>query len=198
MEDKLVLTEELIRDKARSYVPMAEKEAFVRGVSDNCFDRIAIGSGNGEDVPPMWKENAFIRQRYLAGALARLYLGLEIATEEGDEWLPTTEEYDRITSGCPMNQLDRIRRASKDTAVRDKCYDLAYDFKTLERLLSAEIAGMKPAANDMLSRFNCMIEAQTTPEAFEKLAASASELQKELDAVKSNAVRRGQTGDKQP
>ena len=122
MEAMLVLTEEIVRDKARSYVPLAEKEAFVRSVSDNCFDRIAIGSGNGEDVPPMWKENGFIKARYLAGALVKLYFGLEYATEAGEEWLPTTEEYDRIMALCPMNQIERIRKSSKDAAVRDKCY----------------------------------------------------------------------------
>lgn len=186
MEDTLVLTEETIRDKARSYVPIAEKEAFIRSVSDNCFDRIAIGGGNGEEVPPMWKENGFIRQKYLAGALVKLYFGLEYATEAGDEWLPTDEEYDRIMANCPMNQIERIRKSSKDQGVRDKCYDLIYDFKALERLLSGEIAGMRPAANDLLTRFNRMIEAQTTPEAFEKLAMSAEELQKAMDELKSH------------
>ena len=190
----VVLTEETIRDKARSYVPMAEKEAFVRAVCDNCFDRIAIGSGNGEDVPPMWKENGFIKARYLAGALVKLYFGLEYATEAGEEWLPTTEEYDRIMALCPMNQIERIRKSSKDAAVRDKCYDLIYDFKALERLLTGEIAGMRPAANDVLSRFNRMIEAQTTPEAFEKLAMSTAELEKELEALKEHSLQRNEAG----
>ena len=184
METMLVLTEEIIRDKARSFVPLAEKEAFVRSVSDNCFDRISIGGINGEDVPPMWKENGFIKQKYLAGALTRLYFGLEIETEAGDEWLPTEAECDRIMAGCPMNQIERIRKNSKDAAVRDKCYDLIYDFKALERLLTGEIAGMRPAANDVLSRFNRMMEAQTSPEAFEKLAMISDELKKELESMK--------------
>lgn len=184
MEDVLVLTEETVRDKARSYVPIAEKEAFIRSVSDNCFDRIAIGGANGEDVPPMWKENGIIRQKYLAGALVKLYLGLEYATEDGDEWLPTDAEYDRIMGGNPMNQLERIRRSTKDGNIRDKCYDLTYDFKALERLLNGEIAGMKPAANDLLTRFSRMVDAQTSPEAFEKLAMSAEELQKTVEELK--------------
>ena len=195
MEDTLVLTEEILRDKARSYIPLAEKTAFIRSVADNCFDRIAIGGGDGEDVPPMWKENCTIKQKYLAGALAKLYFGLEIATEGDDPWLPTEKEFDRIMGGFPMNQMERIRRAAKDPALRDKCYDIAYDFKTLERLLSGEIAGMKPAANDILSRFNRLMAAQTTPEAFEKLAAAADELQKKMDELKSHAQSTEVEGD---
>ena len=194
MEAMLVLTEEIIRDKARTYVPFAEKEDFVRSVSDNCFDRIAIGGKNGEDVPPMWKENGFIKQKYLAGALVKLYLGMEFDTESGDKWLPTTEEYDRIMGGCPINQIERIRKNAKDKDVRDRCYDLLYDFKTLERLLSGEIAGMRPAANDVLSRFNRLMEAQTSPEAFEKLAMSAEELKKEMDALKAHGLQLSEAG----
>lgn len=194
MEAVLVLTEEIIRDEARSYVPLAEKEEFIRSVSDNCFDRIAIGSGNGEDIPPMWKENGFIKQKYLAGALAKLYFRLEFATEDKDEWLPTTEEYDRIMAGCPINQIERIRKSSKDSAVRDKCYDLLYDYKALERLLTGEIAGMRPAANDVLSRFNRLMEAQASPEAFEKLAMSAEELKKAMDDLKGSRGQISEAG----
>lgn len=193
MEDMLVLTEEIIR-AARSYVPLAEKEDFVRSVSDNCFDRIAIGSRNGEDIPPMWKENGFIKQRYLAGALMKLYLEIDFIGEKGDKRLPTQTEYDWIMAGSPINQIERIRKSSKDTEVRDKCYDLLYDFKTLERLLTGEIAGMRPAANDTLSRFSTMMEAQTSPEAFEKIAASAEDLKKAMDELGASRTQLLETG----
>lgn len=184
---KLVLTEEWLREKAVCYVSVEEKERFVRECSVRCFDKMEIGTENGEPMPPYYKENAAIKARYMLCGLLKLYLGVEDIQKEREEdpWMPSLDECDAYFSSFPLSQLERIKRSTKDPALRDMIYDLLSDYRALEKLLNAECYGMLPAMNDAVSRFQMLMEAQTTPEAMEALRQSVEDTKRELAALKA-------------
>ena len=65
----------------KTYIPLAEKLAFAEYCGSRCFDRMEIhASDGGENVPmpPMYKENAGLKMRYLMGALVKMYLRGEL------------------------------------------------------------------------------------------------------------------------
>lgn len=177
-----IVTEEAIRDRAIAYVPIAEKQSWVGDVVVRCFDPINIAAVSGVDeMPPMYKENTFQRVKYLAGALLKLYLCEDFApVSEDDPWMMPDDTYDFFCADKPLAQIERIRRMSKDNAVKDKCFNLIQDYKDLREMLNNEIHGLMRAMNDTLSRFQMLMEAQTTPEYVEKLTQEINAVQNEL------------------
>lgn len=176
------VTEEVIRDKAVSCVPIAAKREWVSNVVVQCFDPINIAGVTGVDeMPPMYKENTFQRYKYLAGAVVKLYLGEDFTpVSEDDPWMMSDETFDFFCSSKPLAQIERIRRTSKDNAIKDKCFNLLQDYKDLRDMLLNEIHGLMRAMNDTLSRFQMLIAAQTTPEYVEKLTNELNAVQSEL------------------
>ena len=125
--------------------------------------------------------------RYLAGGLAKLYLGEGFPTENDDDpWMMTDEAYDYFWGGRPISQIERLRRFSKNKALQDQCYDLMQDYKELTNMLNSEIHGLMRAMNDTLSRFQMLMEAQTTPEYFQSLTKNLEEVQQELAEYAAN------------
>ena len=183
--DCLMLTEDKVRDYARAYVPMVEKRKFVDDVCAYCFDKLNVSAGDGDDgiMPPLYKENLGRKQKYLAAALVKLYMGENFApASEDDEWSISDETYDYICSGRPLSQIERIRRNTKDKELQAKCYDLVQDFKDLRDMLNSECHGLLHAMNDTLTRFKMLMEAQTTPEYFQQLTKGLEDAQAELVA----------------
>ena len=199
MEDSksnhLIITEESFLEKARIYVPLDEKKQFVDEVVVRCFDPISISGVTGvEEMPPMYKENLYSKNKYLAGAMAKLYLGENFSpADDSDPWMMTDEDYDYIWGGRPLSQLERLRRYSKNKVLQDNCYDLVQDYKELREMLNNEIHGFMRAMNDTLSRFQMLMAAQTTPEYMQSLANNLSEVQKELEEY-THAKQEGADG----
>lgn len=176
------LTEEHLRDVAVSYVPMRDKEEFIKDVSPGCFDKMEIGTENGDPLPPFYKESAVRKHRYMTAALLKLYLRLGYDTEaEADPWSITDESYEAASRSFLISQLERIKKRTADKELQDKIYDLLADYKLLEKILNAECYGMLPAMNDTVSRFQMMMSAQTTPEAMEALLKATEETKRELE-----------------
>lgn len=177
-----IVTEETIRDRAIAYIPIAEKQRWIGDVVVRCFDPINIAGVSGVDeMPPMYKENTFQRYKYLAGAVLKMYLGEDFSPiSEDDPWMMPDDTYDFFCSEKPLAQIERIRRTSKDNAIKDKCFNLVQDYKDLRDMLSNEIHGLMRAMNDTLSRFQMLMAAQTTPEYVEKLTSELNTVQSEL------------------
>lgn len=192
MEDKnsngvFVITEALLHEKARTYVPIAEKQKFVDDVVVRCFDPISISGADDEALPPMYKENTGRKMRYLAGGLAKLYLGEGYATANDDDpWMMTDEAYDYFWGGRPVSQIERVRRFSKDKNLQDQCYDMMQDFKELTNLLNSEIHGLMRVMNDPVARYQMLMAAQTTPEYFQQLTKALEVAQQELADYTAN------------
>lgn len=181
-----VLTEEHLRSRAAAYIPLGEKEKFIKEVSVGCFDQMEIADENGEPLPPFYKESPVSKLRYMTAALLKLYLRIGFDMErEDDPWSITEESFDAAAQSFLLSQLERMKKRTADKSLQDKIYDLLADYKTLEKLLNAECYGMLPAMNDTLSRFQMMMAAQTTPEAMDALMKSVEETKRELEAFKA-------------
>lgn len=189
----LEITEDIIRERAAAYVPMSRKMAFVEEVADRCHDMMETGYTDSEDlnpVPPLFKESAEKKTRYMAAALCRLYLGFDFEHPDDDQWMMTEEDYEMFASGNPLNQLERIKKNTRDKDVQNKVFDLLADYKLLEKLLNAEVYGLMSAKNDIILRLNRLISASITPDAVKTLAEQADALQTELEGYRQ--TRNGQ------
>ncbi len=181
-----VLKENDVLTQARAYVPNGEKAGFVEYVSTRCFDRMELTTEEGEAVPPLWKENAARKMRYMTAALARLYLALPVGD---DRWELTDEMYDRLAESQLISQLERLKKSTKNPVLRDKIYDLLADYRVLEKLLNSECFGLLNAMNDTVARLKSLLSAAVTPEALQAIQAQAEEVKGELDAYLNSRGR---------
>ncbi len=190
MEDSnhYTVTETAIREKARAYVPTAEKKRFVDEVSTRCFDVLNISATINDDAtPPLYKENAERKMKYLAAAVAKLYLGEGFTpADEDDPWMMTDTDFDYFNAVRPLTQVDRIRRSTKDRELQDKCYDLTQDYKDLREMLTSEIHGMMRAMNDTLTRFQMLMATKSTPEYLEAQKQEIERLRDEITGYAQN------------
>lgn len=176
-----VLTEDGVLTRAVAYVPYADKAAFVDIAAVRCFDRLELTTEEGDMVPPMWKENAGRKAKYMTAALAGIYLRI-LPEDSENEWELTDEEYDALAESQLVSQLERIKKATRNPAVRDKIYDLLADYRFLERLLNAECYGLLNAMNDNVSRLKSLLAASVTPEAIQALQEEAEKTKGEVEA----------------
>lgn len=148
MDANFTLTQ-AIMEKARDYIPLAVKEAWVADNAPKCFDKLAI-TADDEAMPPMYMVNTGLKSRYLMGALVGLYLGLDFAAESADNpALMSVEEYDEWAGNHVMNQLERMKH---DTTFKFKAYDLIADYKDLEKRLSTQLTALMTVQNDSVIR----------------------------------------------
>ena len=180
---KVYITENDLRN-ANTYVPLMEKVAFVDACATGCFDRLTITPDGsiGAALPYMYKENSQIKSRFLMGALVKLYLGKDFEPVEGTEFLMSADDYDRWAGAHIFNQIERMK--GKGVELRDIAFDLLHDFKDLEKRMNGEIYGLLQAQNDVVSRFQILLTAQTSPEAFAAQRADLDALMKEFEALK--------------
>lgn len=174
MDSKITITEKMLLS-ARDYVPYEEKEAWVNETASKCFDRMLI-TVDDDSMPPMFKVNVGLKNRYLMAAFASLYMRVEFESDPSDATLMSVAEYDKWASGHVFNQIERWK---KDLELRDKCYDLLADFKSLEKWLMSEMNGLLDVQNDAVLR-----QSQINTLAFKELPTLLEEL-KELQNKKS-------------
>lgn len=186
-EKKTTLTEAWMRENAQSYVGIEVKRRFLSDCAIRCFDKMEIGTEDGESLPPFYKENAVSKSKYLLSALLTSYLHIrELNAEAEDPWELTDEEYDAYAAASPLSQLERIKKITGDKELRDKIYDLLADYRLLEKLLNSECYGLLPAMNDAISRFQMLMSAKTSPEAMEALTKNLEEMKAQVEALKEN------------
>ena len=173
---------EKIMQEAEAYVPISKKAEFVHYCAERCFDKLDITATSGNDtlsaMPPMWKENSELKARYMMGGLLKLYLKQNPQTDENDEWLLTEQEYDRWAAAHILNQIERMK---SNASLRDKCFDLLQDYKTLEKMLNTEAYGLIRAMNDSVSRIIAQIQASTTPESMKNAMAQLEQSKKDYE-----------------
>ena len=173
---------EKIMQEAEAYVPISKKAEFVKYCAERCFDKLNITAASGNDtlssMPPMWKENPALKARYMMGGLLKLYLKQNPQTDENDEWLLTEQEYDRWAAAHILNQIERMK---SNASLRDKCFDLLQDYKTLEKMLNTEVYGLIRAMNDSVSRIIAQIQASTTPESMKNAMTQLEQSKKDYE-----------------
>lgn len=160
--------------KASTYVPIEAKNGIARIVATFCVEPT-----DGMGDAPVYRENRKIRQMFLMGILAELYLHRDyhvqkVKVGEADEQevrlLMQISEYDEWAESHVINQLERLKK-DKTKKVSNTVYDLLYDYKAFEGMIFGAIRDELEARNDPLRRAAealCVI----TPEMIKTAVAS--------------------------
>ena len=188
--EKFIITDEMIRG-ASDYIPFDEKRTIAEDQAPACL--VAVDKGTDEiatetqlPIPQLFKERSGAKQYFLMYYFLTKYLHVKIA-ETG--W--TTEEYDYYASSHIFNQLERFK--SKDAEIKNKVFDLLYDYKQLKSMLEVEIYNLKEAKNSALDRLQDSIALFSTPENVAKLNELMQKNLGELEAAqKKLAEKRGE------
>lgn len=183
--NRITITEETINNGV-SYALCELKEKFVEDVYMKCLNRVDVNlddSGNAP-MPYMYMENTFLKSRYLMTALAKLYLRLEVETEDGDMWLMTKNEYDRFGASHVIGQLNRFRNNNPD--LKDKVFDLLRDYSDLERRLSNAIRSGLTVMNDPTNRIFQKITMDVSEEALASQKEQLEDLKKQFAELQSD------------
>lgn len=170
--------EQLVRG-AVTFVPLLKKIEFVRHAADHCMEGVQIGA-EGIELPPMYKEAPAARQRYLMGALWKLYFGVEFEPVDGDPYLMAADDYDRAAALHPLNALQKFKAHPE---LRDICFDILQDYGELVVMLEREVAGLEKIQNDGVTRALAYFSAQVSSQMLDDAKA---EMKKQLEQIVEN------------
>ena len=96
-------------------------------------------------------------------------------------------DYDEIMGSHLINQMERLK---SDKEIRDKVFNVMYDYNELKKMLNSEIYSRLGHLNDTLSRMLVALQAQD-PEKFKDMAEQAQELSlavKEWESKKAGRI----------
>ena len=149
----ITITEKDILDAA-DYIPISVKEQFTRAVAFICLEPVEVKYDDAP-LPTMFRENKKIKAQYLMGILATL-LQKEFAVQKltSGEDLPMCmdeTDYDKWATSHVMNQLERLKKC-KNQAVVNKLFDMLYDYKAFEMMLTGAIKDEVEVRNDPFNR----------------------------------------------
>ena len=198
-------------EKANSYVPVSEKQMVSRAVAFFCCEAVQPDTPTSmKELPKltmMVQENRKLRQQFQMGLLAD-YLGCKYPVEAAvipgengesvEQPLPhcmAEEEYDRWASSHVMNQMERLKK-SKESGVADKVFDILYDYKNYENMISAAIRDYMEQMNDSFNRVAEYISLFATEEVsqavMKSLMQSKEEVQEALNEVEEYKKKKGE------
>ena len=166
----ITLTKEIV-EKANDYIPIERKHVWCRNVAAACVAKVTV-TGNGADdnafaLPDRWEENTMARQMAMASALAQNYLGIY-----SEEEVLQAKDYDEIMGSHLINQLERMK---SDRDVRDKVFNILYDYNELKKMLNTDIYSRLGHLNDTLSRALAALQ-MVRPDSMQDLTDQMNEL----------------------
>ena len=152
-EYAVTITEQDILN-ASGYVGIGIKEEFTRAVAFLCLEPVEV-ENDGDTYPPMFRENKKIKAQYMMGTLAMLlgksFTPQTLKTGEEMGGCMDENEYDLWAGSHVMNQMERLKK-SKNGAVVNKLFDLLYDYKAIEMMLTGAIRDEIEVRNDPFNR----------------------------------------------
>lgn len=160
-----IIDEEMIK-KATSYIPLATKKAIAIALADACLVAVDkttenIATETQLPIPQLYREECGAKSLYLTYYFLTEYLHIKLS----DEF--TEEEYDYYASSHIFNQLERFKTADKE--IKDKVFDILYDYKELKKMLDTEIFNLKESRNNGLDRVQSYIDLFASPENIKQL-----------------------------
>lgn len=171
---------------AADYINIGLKEEFTRAVAFVCLEPVEV-KNDGDALPLMFRENKKIKAQYLMGTLAvmlnRKFTPQDLKSGEILEGCMSEADYNMWASSHVMNQLERLKKCGKP-AVVNKLFDLLYDYKALELMLTGAIKDELEVRNDPLNRAMQLLSNATMQAALDSL--TDGELKKLLDERKSD------------
>lgn len=137
-----------------SYVAIGVKEQFVRAIAYICLEPVEVQNGD-DALPTMFRENKKIKAQYLMGTLALLlqkpFASQTLASGEELGGCMVETEYDEWAGSHVMNQLERLKKC-KNSEVVNKLFDLLYEYKAFEMMLTGAIRDELEVRNDIFNR----------------------------------------------
>jgi hypothetical protein len=153
-EYAITITEKDIMD-AGSYVNISTKEQYTRAVAYLCLEPVTVQVDDSETLPTMFRENKKIKAQYLMGMLATLlqrpFESEKLTTGEELTGCMAEADYDMWAGSHVMNQLERLKK-TKDSELVNKLFDLLYDYKAFELMLTGAIRDELEVRNDPFNR----------------------------------------------
>ena len=181
-----VITEEAMAE-VNTYLPIRLKTELIERLAERCISKAEItASIDGQDMlmPPMYRENANIKSRYLMGIFVRLYLCGTFKPElENDIWLIPEDEYDKWAGGHVFNQIERLKQNPK---LKNICFDLIADYKDFEKRFNSEVYALVNAMNDPVARQLAAMQASVTPGSIEGMMEQLKEIQSMRETGENN------------
>lgn len=164
--EKFRITDEMIRG-ASDYIPFDEKRTIAEDQAPACLaasdrDTDEIATETQIPIPQLYKERCGAKQYFLMYYFLTKYLHVKI---DENKW--SNEEYDYYASSHIFNQLERFK--SGDAEIKNKVFDLLYDYKQLKSMLEVEIYNLKEAKNNGLDRIQSYLDLFSTPDNVAKL-----------------------------
>lgn len=178
--EKYTLTAEVI-EKANSYIPVMQKQEIAEKIATCCVDTEHLTYRDGDfsmPLPDRARENTAHKQQYLMSAMLCIYLKIEDSEDALD-----MNVVDKYGASHLFNQLDRFKSDSK---LRDKVFDILYDYRALTAMVNAAIYSEISSRNDTASRLLVGMTQSTTPEHFQALLGELDEAKNALDEYQKN------------
>lgn len=149
-----------LMEKAKSYMPLREKEDLAKQVADLCLVPMKTAEQNraGEKLlamPNMRGEDMALKQILLLNTLLGFYFDIEVDPEKD-----SYEQYDFYAGAHIFNQLERY----KSTMWKNKAFDILSDFKEFRKMVDTEIFNIRANWNDPVARFTSAVQILSTPE----------------------------------
>lgn len=164
-KEPFIVDEEMIK-KATSYIPVATKKAIAIALADACLVAVDkttenIATETQLPIPQFYREECGAKSLYLMYYFLTEYLHIAVS----DEF--TEEEYDYYAGSHIFNQLERYKCGNAD--IKNKVFDILYDFKELKKMLDTEIFNLKESRNNGLERVQSYIDLFASPENIKQL-----------------------------
>lgn len=189
----ITITEEMLQ-KADSYLNISVKTALAEKFAIACVENNGKKSMSGK-LPPLVTERYGLKQQYLMGVLAQLYLHQSFTKQkfEMDDGKKKTtgvldccmdeESYDEWASSHVFSQINRFIR-KRDCPVSDKAYEMLNDFKTFAIMLDKSIKDLVDRNNDVADRLARALNIEMTPETVKQLFDELKAVQELAEEMK--------------
>lgn len=176
MDMRIELTEDMIL-AANDYVPIVQKYEMAQAIAQECVAHAKMNmqreDGTVKALPDRVQEAQLKTNLYLMGVLAKHYL--KIPYEGMDDMMGQNPYYglqmpaniyDQFAASHVMNQLEQMKTCK---AVKDKVYNILYDYRKFQRMLNAEIEIVVGHQNDVVWRMLAAMEMDMKEAVFNEL-----------------------------
>lgn len=156
-------------------MPIRDKYSYALVLTRECL--VPVDRNKNEfamRLSPLWKEDNVAKAILLHNILAGYYFDIEVPAEK------STAFFDECGETAFMNCLERYK---SDPALKDKIFDIIYDFKEFKKLVDAEIYQEKQRRNDPINRLLENIAAVTSPENMEERNKEMMKVIGEIDKI---------------
>ncbi len=189
----IVITEEMLRN-ADDYLSLAQKEGMAKYFAIACVEEMS--SPEGSLLPPLLRERFGLKQQYLMGVLAQLYLHQSFDKQKvsyiGEkktggvlDACMSEEAYDEWAESHVFSQINRFMH-QRDSGVSDKAYEMMNDFKTFTLMLNESIQALIRQRNDPTNRVMLALNSALTPEKIKAMLAQLDEVAARLQKEANN------------